>query len=148
VGPAAPPAALAVDELAPGLVSWDEPAGDVGAWPITAAITGARITARKIEFPHAPLPWPAIQRPGWDKPARGNAWLIAKCADGRWHGATLEWIDQQQSIPTKRWDGTDAIHGCLGAEYRPPAEAYLMLSAFARGGAWTIRERSQIVRVP
>lgn len=147
--PPEPPASESADAIDPASVAWDEPAGDVGAWPITATITRAAVEGGKLKFAHAALTWPTKQKNGWDKPARGNVWVIARCADGKWHGATVEWLLDQQEIRLPRFDGTDDIHGCVGTDFRPTAgtEGYAMLSAFARGGAWTVKERSQTVGV-
>ena len=139
------------DELDASLVVWDESAAkDAGSWPITAKITKAEATKDKLRFEHEQLTWKELQKDGWDKPARGNIWIIAKCADGGWHGTTIEWLWNQQEIEQRKWDGTDNLHSsCLASDFRPKAgtEAYTMLSTFARGGVWTDKQRTQLAKI-
>lgn len=139
------------DELDASLVVWDESAAkDVGSWPITAKITKAEATARKLRFEHGELTWKEIQKDGWHKPARGNIWIIGKCSDDKWHGTTIEWLWNQEEIEQRKWDGTDNLHSaCLSSDFRPKTgtNAYVMLSTFARGGVWTDKQRTQLAKI-
>lgn len=140
-----------VDEIDPAAVTWDEPAGNVGAWPITATLSAAAMTADGMT---------AVRSPGWEgwprrndggpKPTIGNWWIIARCRDGRWHGATIEWLGPTKTKATgKHWRGGDDLHGCIGTDFRavPGEEVGIMQSGCARAGAETVKERTQIVKV-
>ena len=135
------------DAIDPALVTWDEPAGNVGAWKVTAKITAATLTSDGMTATYSGTDaWP-VRADGGEKPSVGNWWLIAKCADGTLHAATVEWLGKGKTRVTgKRWDGTDAIHGCVGSEVRPVsgAQAYVMISGAARGAPYTVKERSNI----
>lgn len=136
-----------LDELDPNLIEWDEPAGNVGAWPITVLLGECSISKRAVSIPHPELSWPEVKDTGWSKPARGNAWVIAK-VDGSWRAATIEWLWNQQEVDCPKFDGNDDLHGPL-ANWRPAIneKLYVMISAFARSGAKTVKERSNIVGV-
>jgi hypothetical protein len=139
---------VATDAVAVDGVMFDEPASPA-AWPITAKITGARITVDGIavESITGTEDWP-LRQDGGVKTTAGNWVLIARCADGRWHGAAVEWYGPGKRLVTgKRWDGTDAIHGCLGSDYRGTGEAYVLVSGCIRAGADCGRERTGIVGV-
>ena len=139
-----------VDDIDLREVVWDEPyCKDMATWTMSGEITSARVTAHYIRFEHPPLPWPQIKRQGWRKPAVGNVNIIARCSDGKLHGASIEWLLDQQQIAQRKWDGKDDIRGKVGTDFRPArgTEAWVMLSTFHRGGIWTTKERTNAVRV-
>ena len=152
VEPTPEPVAL-LDELNPSLVTWDEPAGDVGAWPVTASIIDGKLTKDGMEASYVGTDaWPARRDSGTNPaPTIGNWWLIAYCPDGKWHGATIEWLGRGKTRVTgKRWDGTDDIHGMIGLHLARPSKgtaSYIMISGCARAGAETVKERSQTKKV-
>lgn len=140
-----------VDAIDPRSVVWDEPAGDVGSWPVTAQITHASVTAKKIVVMRQPMDnWPWVQKPDWDKPSVGNWWAIALCDDGKFHAATTEWLGVGKTeMDTPKFDGGDDIHGPLG-RWRPVSgeEFFLMQSTHARSGVIGDNcQRTQIVAV-
>jgi hypothetical protein len=131
-----PGGGVGTDDLDPSLVSWDEPAGDVGAWPITAKVVSGSITADRLTIVRDPPDsWPHVQEEGWSKPSVGNYWVIG-FVDGRWHAATVDWAGVGKTgMETPCFCGADAIHGPLGT-WRPVKgeTAYLMMSTHARNG--------------
>lgn len=138
------------DQIDPRTVAWDEPKSPA-SWSITARILDATISRDGMWARHEGTErWP-VRADGGEKPSIGNWWLIAKI-DGRWHGATVEWLGVgKMRVVGKRWDGTDDIHGPLGRwRYTPGETVGIMLSTVARGAPYTIEERSQIftVKVP
>lgn len=151
--PAPPPvvAPIAVDEIDPALVTWGEPAaGNVGAWPITAAITGGKINSDGMQFNSIAFTntWPVIPGPDNPKESIGNWWIVAR-VDGQWHAATADWLGKGKSRAVgKHWKaGQDGLHGALaGWTGQPGEEVGMMVSTPARAGVQTIKERSQIVR--
>ncbi|MBI5507478.1 MAG: hypothetical protein HY903_01875 [Deltaproteobacteria bacterium] len=139
-----------VDALDPSTVSWDEPAGNVGAWPKTSKIVQGQITASQVIVVRDPMDnWPPVQESGWDKPSIGNWWVIAKPSDGRWHAATIDWLGVGRTAMARPgFDGHDDIHGALGG-WRPVSgeTVYLVQTTHARSGV--IRgntQRTNIVR--
>lgn len=144
------------DELDPSTVLWDEPAGNVGAWPRTARITSSSIGASTITIVRDPNDnWPMVQEEGWSKPSIGNWWMIA-FVGGAWHGATIEWLgvsntatgEAKTTMANPGFDGGDDIHGVMGT-WRPTSgeTVYMLQTTHARSGV--IRgntQRTQIVR--
>jgi hypothetical protein len=127
--------------------AWDD--RNVSRWPITAAITGARITSDGVRVAAitGTSHWP-VRADGGVKPTVGNWWLAAKCSDGKVHAATIEWYGRGSlAVVGKKWDGADDIHGVLGT-YRPKKGDVVgvFVSGCARGADLTILERSAIVR--
>jgi len=141
------------DAIAPSEISWiDSASAKPGEWPITAKITSYSITSSKITMVREPMDnWPQVQLEGWSKPSVGNWWIIAKCNDGKWYAATMEWLGVGKTVMTNPgFDGGDDIHGCIGREWRPRSgeTAYLMLSTHARSGVYNNnKQRSNIVKV-
>jgi hypothetical protein len=130
------PPAVGVDALDPTLVSWDEPAGDVGAWPITAKVVSGSITYDRLTIVRDPPDsWPHVQKEGWAKPSVGNYWVIGK-VNGQWHAATFDWAGPGRTgMEAPCFCGGDDAHGPL-ATWRPVKgeTAYLMMSTHARTG--------------
>jgi len=131
-------------------ITWDDT--NPSTWAITAVITKAGVTSKKITAVRDPLDsWPHKQESGWDKPSVGNWWIIAKCPDGKWHGATMEYLGVNRTeMNNPGFDGGDDIHGCIGTYWRPVSgeTAYLMLSTFARAYVdANNKQRTNIVKV-
>jgi hypothetical protein len=140
-----------IDQLDPNLVSWDEPAGNVGAWKITSKIVSASMTHERYSIVRDPMNnWPAYQEEGWSKPSIGNWWVIGKCSDGRWHAATVDWLGVgKTSMEAPYFNGNDDIHGLL-ATWRPRSGevAYAMQSTHARSGVLhNNRQRTNIYKI-
>ena len=139
----------AKDEIDPATVSWDEPAGNVGAWPITATLTGPVIDAEGLHVQSitGTDDWPR-RNDGGSKPTIGNWWLIRRCADGKWHAATVDWYGPKKTrVVDKHWaPGKDGMHGCSGTDPFPAAgdQVGVMVSGCARAGADCGTERSNI----
>ena len=138
------------DEIDPRLVSWDEPRSPL-SFMQTAKIIHATISPNGMAANYSGTDgWPARNDGGRDrgKPSIGNWWLIAK-VDGKWHGATVEWLGPGKRLVTdKHWDGMDAIHGALtNWRYKPGEEVGIMLSGVCRAAPYTVAERTQIKKV-
>ena len=128
-------------------ITWDESAGNVGLWPITAALHGVRWVKDGVMcgsitgVDH----WPEI--PGYNpKHTVGSWWLVAKF-EGVWRAATMEWYGRGKlSFRGKKWNGHDDTHGPL-THWKPTPGATIgvMISTPARAGVQTITERSAIV---
>lgn len=138
------------DELDPSLVSWDSPAGDVGAWEITSTILSADITAERIRIVRSPSDnWPPNSS---SKPSVGNWWIIGYLkSDGRWHAATIDWLGVGRTeMKTPKWDGNGDLNSEL-EDWRPVSgeTAYLMQSTHARAGIEIAgnKQRTNIVKV-
>jgi hypothetical protein len=139
------------DMLNPSLVSWDEPAGNVGAWKITSKIVSASMGGDRYTIIRDPMNnWPSVQLDGWTKPSIGNWWVIGKCSDGRWHAATVDWLGPGKiSMEKPFFNGRDDIHGFLST-WRPHSgeTAYAMQSTHARSGViGNNRQRTNIYKI-
>jgi len=146
VEPPVTPPPQAGDDLDISKVIWDEPAGNVGAWPIVAAFTGLRWNGDgcSVNSITGTFAWPLDPSPNNDKETIGNWWLLAPCSDGKMHGATMEWLGRGKlGFSGKKWNGGDDTHGCLN-NWKPKSgeTIYIMISTCARGGIKNGRERS------
>jgi hypothetical protein len=146
--PVVPPATG--DELDITKVVWDEPAGNVGSWPVTASFTGLRWNGDgcSVSGITGTYTWALAPEPN-PKQTIGNWWLLAECEDGITHGATMEWLGRGKlGFTGKKWDGTDATHGCL-TNWKPKSGAiiYIMISTCARAGVQNGRERSAAIKL-
>ena len=125
--------AAGTDELDPSLVTWDCPAGNVGAWDINSKITAYSISKDTISIQRNPDDnWPTNSS---SKPSVGNWWVIGKY-NGKWYGATVDWIGVGRTeTGTPGWDGNDGLNSTLN-DWRPVSgeTAYLMQSTHARNG--------------
>jgi hypothetical protein len=117
---------------------------DVSGWPETSRITNAFIGDPPICFHHTKAgQWPV--RDG----AEGNPWIFVKMS-GRWYGATFEWLSPGQQC---KGITRDSIGPHIGRSplsgWRPKSGELvgLMVSARARSGSDTVRERSNVVMV-
>lgn len=147
--PVNPPVATdAGDAIDLATVIFDEPASPA-SWPITATLGAVTITADglRAESLTGTEGW-RRREDGGTKPTAGNWLLIRRCLDGRLHGAAIEWYGPgKRQVTGKRWDGSDAIHGCVGSDPAPaPGETvYVLVSGCVRAGADCGRERSNAV---
>jgi hypothetical protein len=117
---------------------------NVSGWAVTSQITSASIGDPPICIRHTKAgQWPV--RDGLE----GNPWIFVNL-DGRWYAATYEWLRSGQICKGIHRDN-------IGAHIeRPPLDSWrprsgetvgLMVSAHARSGSPTVRERSNIVLV-
>lgn len=123
-------------------VAWlDE---DVSGWAETSRITNASIGDPPICIYHTKAgQWPA--KDGLE----GNPWIFVNM-NGRWYGATFEWLSSGQQCKGISRDnigphiGRSPLNG-----WRPRSGELvgLMVSARARSGSDTVRERSNVVMV-
>jgi len=123
-------------------VAWlDE---DVSGWAETSRITNASIGDPPICIYHTKAgQWPA--KDGLE----GNPWVFVNM-NGRWYGATFEWLSVGQQCKGITRDnigphiGRSPLNG-----WRPRSGELvgLMVSARARSGGDTVRERSNVVMV-
>jgi hypothetical protein len=117
---------------------------NVSGWAVTSRISSASIEDPPICIRHTKAgQWPV--KDGLE----GNPWIFVN-VDGRWYAATYEWLRPDQ---TCKGIHRDNIGDHIG---RPPLSSWrprsgetvgLMVSARARTGSDTVRERSNIVMV-
>jgi hypothetical protein len=123
-------------------VTWlDE---DVSGWAETSRVTSASIGDPPICIHHTKAgQWPVKDD------AEGNPWIFV-FMDGRWYGATFEWLSPGQECKYVTRDNIGAHIGrspLTGWRPRSGELVGLMVSALARAGATTVRERSNVVMV-
>lgn len=121
-------------------VTWLDP--DVSGWPETSRVTSASIGDPPICIHHTRAgQWPV--KDGLE----GNPWIFVRL-DGRWYGATFEWLAPGQQCKAIHRDNIGEHIG------RPPLDRWrprsgelvgLMVSARARFRADTVQERSNVV---
>ncbi len=144
------------DDISLANVVWDEPAGDVGAWPITATLGQAHWNGDgvRVDTITGTALWP-VRQDGGEKVTIGNWWLGVPGVDGRIHFATTDWLGRtadgkpKLKFSGKKWNGNDDFHGGVLPYFVPRSGmvVYVLVSGCARFGAETIKERSQIKRV-
>jgi hypothetical protein len=115
---------------------------DVSSWAETSVITSASIGDPPICIDHTKKgQWPVRDN------LEGNPWIFVNL-DGRWYAATYEWLRPGQVC---KGIHRDNIGDHIG---RPPLSTWrprsgetvgLMVSARARAGGDTVRERSNVV---
>ena len=117
---------------------------DVSAWPETSRVTSASIDDPPICIHHTKAgKWPVKDG------AEGNPWIFVN-RDGRWYGATFEWLASGQVC---KYVTRDNIGPHIGrsrlSSWRPRSGEMvgLMVSTLARFRPETTRERSNVVMV-
>jgi hypothetical protein len=138
-----PTTTVPADEIV--VEAWDDT--DASAWPITAGLSNVNLEADgTVTATITGTDQWEVRADGGEKPSVGNWWVIAKCADGKYHAATYEWLKPGATKTVAReWAGADAVHGCIGTEsLRPEA---IMVSTVGRAAPWTGKERSPVVKV-
>lgn len=147
--PPEPPTSESADAIDPSTVIWDTAANPAG-WNITAKLGKVTITSDGLQAESLTGTdnWKR-RNDGGEKPTIGNWVLIRKCADGQWHGSTIEWLGPgKRRVTGKHWTpGTDDIKGCVGNDPYPASgeQVYVMVSGCIRGGQGCGTERSQAV---
>ena len=140
--------AVAVDEIDLSTVTWDD--ASPAAWPISATLGAVTITSDGLSAASltGTNDW-TRRSDGGEKATVGNWVLVRKCSDGKLHGASIEWLGPGKTRVTgKRWDGTDAIHGCVGSDPAPASgeTVYVLASGCIRAGADCGKQRSNAVK--
>ncbi|HEY8550046.1 MAG TPA: hypothetical protein VIL35_08845 [Vicinamibacterales bacterium] len=121
---------------------------DVSSWAQTSTLTNVSVSDGRIELDHTRAGrWPVLRGSNGSADVEGNAWIFVQ-RNGRWYGATWEWLRPGQT--TKRISGDE-----LGAHIKreplkswqpqPGEQVGFMVSAPARDGRRTTYERSNIV---
>jgi hypothetical protein len=117
---------------------------DVSGWAETSRVTSASIGDPPICIHHTKAgQWPV--RDG----AEGNPWIFVNM-NGRWYGATFEWLSPGQECKYVTRDNVGAHIGrspLSGWRPRSGELVGLMVSTLARSRAETIHERSNVVMV-
>src|SRR5262249_53940931 len=117
---------------------------DVSGWPETSRITSASIGDPPICFYHTKAgQWPVADG------AEGNPWIFVNM-DGRWYGATFEWLSPGQQCKYVTRDNIGAHIGrspLTGWRPRSGEVVGLMVSGLARSRVETVHERSNVVMV-
>jgi hypothetical protein len=117
---------------------------DVSGWPETSRVTSASIQDPPICIYHTKAgQWPVKDG------AEGNPWIFVNM-DGRWYGATFEWLGSGQQCKYVTRDDIGAHIGrspLTGWRPRSGEVVGLMVSGFARSSVETIHERSNVVMV-
>jgi hypothetical protein len=123
-------------------VTWLDP--DVSSWPETSRITSATIDNPPICIRHTKAgQWPV--KGG----AEGNPWIFVN-RDGRWYGATYEWLAPGQVCKGLTRDTIGPHIGrspLTGWRPRSGEVVGLMVSTLARFRPEAARERSNVVMV-
>lgn len=121
-------------------VIWLDP--DVSGWPESSRVTSASIGDPPICIHHTKAgQWPV--KDGLE----GNPWIFVNL-DGRWYGATFEWLAPGQQCKAIHRDNIgEHIGRAPLSRWRPRSGELvgLMVSARARFHADTVRERSNVV---
>jgi len=125
------------DEIDLSSVKWHGP--DVRGWAIASALSACHTSGDMLHFPHSKAgKWP--EKNG----VEGNVWVVAKLADGHWHAASWEWLRPGQT--SKPWAKMESGHikqgDFAGYQFKRGEEAYLIVTALARGTARSVAERS------
>ena len=117
---------------------------DVSGWRETSRITSASIQDPPICFYHTKAgQWPLADG------AEGNPWIFVNM-NGRWYGATFEWLSPGQQC---KYVTRDVIGAHIGRSplsgWRPASGEVvgLMVSGLARSSVETVHERSNVVMV-
>jgi hypothetical protein len=125
---------------------------NVTNWAETSMITEVNITSNEVAIYHTKAgKWPRTGEIFPDDPngdIEGNAWIFA-FVNGRWHGATWEWLRPgQQNKLVEAWEfGEDQIRRSpLDISWMPRSgdRVGFMMSTPARSNVYTINERSQV----
>ena len=118
---------------------------DVSGWEQTATLREVRVTRDQIclDYDHADV-WPADDSQG--DAVVGNPWIFIE-HDGRWWGATWEWLRPGQTCKNRRAVNGDHIKQDPFWEFEPRAgDTYgFMVSGLARSNLRNARERTNVV---
>src|SRR5262249_13581195 len=117
----------------------------VSSWPQPSGVTSASIDDPPICIHHTKAgQWPVKDG------VEGNPWIFVYL-NGRWYGATFEWLSPGQECKYVTRSDIGAHIGrspLTGWRPRSGEVVGLMVSTRARSGADTISERSNVVMVP
>lgn len=123
---------------------------DISKWPITYNLDidfqGGHIVYRTEATKKWPKKWMGPIAKGGQ--LVGNPWVFIK-KDGKWYGATYEWLRPgQKSKPLKTIAGDHIKRfSHFSSEWKPTAETYygFMLSGLVRDSSRNVEERTPIV---
>lgn len=140
---AAPPAAGESASFDLSQVKWLH--YDVSSWPATAKLSAAvnangvvTLASDKAKI------WPAVDG------LNANPWVFVKWTDGKWYGATWEWMRHGQTskaMKGKSWGDHIKVSPLSKWEPKAGERVWMMVSGLARDSKRNAQERSAPVEV-
>jgi hypothetical protein len=105
---------------------------DVSKWPVTtkldASVSRSGVVTLKYDKANV---WPAVDG------LNANPWIFVKWTDGKWYGATWEWLkkgQQSKSMGGKSWGDHIKRPPLSGWEPKSGGKCYMMVSGLCRSG--------------
>jgi hypothetical protein len=118
---------------------------DVSGWDQTATLLGVSVNDRQIclDYDHADI-WPVLDID--DTALVGNPWIFIE-HDGRWWGATWEWLRPGQTCKNRQAVAGDHIKRDPFWGFTPQSGVTygFMVSGLARSGERNALERTNVV---
>jgi hypothetical protein len=133
----------AVDQLDLATVEWLH--ANVSQWPVTSQITDVKIGADTISISHTKSgQWPVMNYNG--VAVEGTPWVLVN-RDGKWFGATYEWLrpgQTEKGVSASDIGANIKVEPLASWQPRPGETVGFMVSTPARDGSRTTNERTNV----